>query len=125
VTSVCQGADRCCLPGLPPTLHPNAYAWDDPVDRIDPTGHEDEEEYTGATVEIQNLKTNAAMAARKLRVPVKLFWHAIELLKRDNKCWEGNPKLLIDITNGNAYLSESLGLIGCVLNYLTEEDWAW
>lgn len=107
---------KCC--GL--SWNPYIYTKDNPVNRIDPSGLDDLVE----EVNIQNLSENAAQAARRLRVPIKLFKDAIHALKSDcGGQFAGNPNVLIDITNGNAYLpaGDAFEFLGCVLDYIVDE----
>jgi RHS repeat-associated protein len=85
------------------------YTRENPVNRLDPNGTEDEVEY-------EELTNNVAKIANRLNRSQKAIRCAIHALKRDLAGYiEGNPDVLIDPTNGNAYLPISLDLLGCLI----------
>ncbi len=96
----------------PGTLHKYIYAQSNPVNLIDPRGTDADEEYT---FDLQNLTLNEARAARRLKVAVKPFRCAIHALKAEYGL--GGDPILIDVTNGNAFLPGSFDFLGCVLDY--------
>jgi hypothetical protein len=99
----------------PAKLNTYVYASSDPVNRIDPRGKEDE-------VEEAELTKSVGKMAQGLKYPAKVIRCAIHAVKADLAgAIEGNPDILVDPTNGNAYLPGSLEFIGCLLDYIPED----
>jgi RHS repeat-associated protein len=98
----------------PKTLHKYVYAANDPVNRIDPSGKDDAAEVVFIE---ENATNNLAYAARRLNVTKKALGCAVHALKAEGG-FDGNPDILIDVTNGNAFLPFSFDFIGCLLDYL-------
>jgi RHS repeat-associated protein len=107
----------------PATLHKCIYTRSNPVNRADPRGTDDEGEVVIPELNIENVSTNVRTIANKLQLTNTAVGCAIHALKADlaGQC-EGNPDLLIDLTNGNAFLPVSGEFVGCILHYLPEAE---
>jgi len=100
----------------PKSLHKYLYADGDPVNGIDPLGKADLVEND----ELQNLTTNEARAASRLKIPVKQLRDAIHALKADCAgMFEGNPDVLIEMNSGNVYLPQSYEFLANIFEYIT------
>ena len=104
----------------PGTLHKYIYTRNDPTNRADPRGLADEEEEEFIIeFDLQNLSQNVHRIAQSLQLTSAATACAIHALKADIAGqFEGNPDVLVDVTNGNAFLPVSFEFVGCILSYL-------
>jgi RHS repeat-associated protein len=90
----------------PARLHKYLYAGGDPVNRIDPMGREDEEEY-GAITE-RDLTQSARFVAQTQKLTRDAVQAAIEALKQANGgSFAGNPDIWINAVTMDVYLEEA------------------
>jgi RHS repeat-associated protein len=105
------------------TLHKYVYTRDNPVNRVDPHGTEDLEGEAAIEVNFANLTKSVRRIADGLQLTNAAVACAIHALKADLAGqFEGNPDILVDVTNGNAFLPVSIDFIGCILHYLPEAE---